>query len=142
VALICDTGPLYAAMDEADEDHAVCVELIAQRTEQLVVPSPVLVELEWLASSRLGPLVFDAFLADVEDGTVRVIDLTPADYRRVRELTRHYSDLPLGFVDASVLAITERLQEPKLATLDHRHFRVVRPRHVGTLALLPEELRR
>ena len=29
MALICDTGPLYAAMDRADTDHASCAEVIA-----------------------------------------------------------------------------------------------------------------
>jgi predicted nucleic acid-binding protein len=129
-------------MDEADQDHNVCAELISRRMEQLVVPAPVLVELDWLASSRLGPQAFESFLADVEDGIVRVVDLTRADYRRVRELCARYRDLPLGFVDAAVLAVTERMQEPKLGTLDHRHFRVVRPRHVASLLLLPEEAQR
>jgi uncharacterized protein len=36
------------------------------------------------------------------------------------------------------LAVVERLNEPKLATLDHRHFRMLRPRHVDALTLLPE----
>jgi hypothetical protein len=40
-------------------------------------------------------------------------------------------------VDASVLALVERLGEDKLATLDHRHFSVIRPAHVEALALLP-----
>ena len=43
----------------------------------------------------------------------------------------------IGFVDAAVLAIAERLNEPKLATLDHRHFAMLRPRHVEALSLLP-----
>ena len=43
----------------------------------------------------------------------------------------------IGFVDAAVLAIVERLHEPKLATLDQRHFRTIRPRHVRALKLLP-----
>lgn len=126
-------------MDEADQDHAVCADLISRRTEQLVVPAPVLVELEWLVSSRLGAQALDRFLADVEDGIVRIVDLTGADYRRVRELCSRYRDLPLGFVDAAVLALTERMGEPKLVTLDYRHFRVVRPHHVSSLVLLPEE---
>jgi predicted nucleic acid-binding protein len=60
------------------------------------------------------------------------------DYRRVRELCDRYSDADIGFVDAAVLAITERLKEPKLATLDRRHFGVLRPLHVEALRLLPE----
>lgn len=48
-----------------------------------------------------------------------------------------YVDLKVGFVDCTVLAVTERFGEPKLATLDHRHFGVMRPRHVDALELLP-----
>ena len=46
----------------------------------------------------------------------------------------------IGFVDAAVLAVTERLGEPKLATLDHRHFGTLRPRHVDALRLLPRDV--
>jgi predicted nucleic acid-binding protein len=52
-------------------------------------------------------------------------------------LLKTYADLKVGFVDCAVLAATERLGEPKLATLDHRHFGVMRPRHVEALELLP-----
>jgi len=55
----------------------------------------------------------------------------------VEELLDIYADLRVGFVDAAVLAVTERLRETKLATLDHRHFSVMRPRHVDALELLP-----
>ena len=59
------------------------------------------------------------------------------DYERVAELMQEYADLRVGFVDASVLAIVERLGESKLATLDVRRFTVMRPRHVKALTLLP-----
>ena len=51
-----------------------------------------------------------------------------------------YADLPLGAVDASVIAVAERVGASEVATLDRRHFSVVRPRHVGAFALLPEWL--
>lgn len=137
MALICDTGPLYAAMDRADADHQACAKLLAETDETLVVPAPVIVELDWLATSRLGPEPFTAFLADVEDEAVAVVDLTLDDFVRVRELLGHYADLHLGFVDAAVLAIVERRREKKLATLDHRHFGALRPSHVEALELLP-----
>lgn len=41
-------------------------------------------------------------------------------------------------VDAAVFAIVERMNEPKVATLDHRHFDLLRPRHVDALTLLPD----
>jgi hypothetical protein len=104
----------------------------------LLVPAPVLVELEWLASSRLGPQPFASFLADVEAGEVTVVDLSRADYIRIRALLDRYADLKLGFVDAAVVAVVERLKERKLATLDHRHFATIRPSHTEALELLPQ----
>jgi len=137
LALICDTGPLYAALDRSDADHHVCAALIAEASEPIAVPAPVVVELEWLASSRVDPRAFLAFLADVEAHRVRVVELERPDYVRIGQLLERYIDLPLGFVDAAVLAVVERFRERRLVTLDHRHFSVVRPRHVASLELLP-----
>jgi predicted nucleic acid-binding protein len=124
-------------MDRSDSDHEVCAALLAGANEPLLVPAPVVVELDWLAGNRLGPGPFSAFLADVEDESITIVELVRADYGRVRELLERYVDLNLGFVDAAVMAVVERLGERKLATLDHRHFGTVRPRHADALALLP-----
>lgn len=51
---------------------------------------------------------------------------------RMRSVVKTY-----GSGDAAVLALVERLNEPKLATLDHRHFSTMRPRHVEALVLVP-----
>jgi predicted nucleic acid-binding protein len=56
---------------------------------------------------------------------------------RIAELVAGYRDLPLGTVDASVIVVAERLGATEVATLDRRHFSVVRPRHEVALALLP-----
>ncbi len=138
MALIIDTGPLYASLDAADPDHQACAQLLESTNEPLVIPSPVLVEAEWLATSRIGPDGFDPVLASVEEGSLGVIDLQRTDWARVRELCRQYLDLPLGLVDASMVAVAERLDETKVATLDHRHFTVVRPSHTHALTLLPD----
>jgi hypothetical protein len=46
----------------------------------------------------------------------------------------------MGFADAAVLAIVERLNKPKLATLDRRQFSIMRPRHVEAFGLLPASI--
>jgi hypothetical protein len=46
---------------------------------------------------------------------------------------------PGGTADASVIAVAERLGVIEIATIDRRHFTVVRPRHVETFTLLPEQ---
>lgn len=137
MALIVDTGPLFASMDRSDPDHRVCRDLLASAPRPLLVTVPVLVEVEWLALSRLGPTAFDAVLASVADGGLTLAELGPEDWRRIRELCAAYADLPLGIVDASVIALAERLEERVVATLDRRHFSVVRPRHVPALGIVP-----
>ena len=137
MALICDTGVIYAAIDEYDVHHDTCAALVADPPEELAVPAPVIVELEWLVTGRMKFDQFDGFLQSIELGAVRVVDLERGDYTRVRELCRRYEDLPLGLVDASVVTLAERLGERRVATLDHRRFTVVRPRHVAAFELVP-----
>lgn len=138
MALILDTGPLYATLDRDDAAHRICRRLVEAANEPLVVPSPVLVEVDYWIQQRLYPSVLVALLDDIAAGAYVVEDLLPGDYGRVREVCDRYADADIGFVDAAVLAIVERLNEPKLATLDRRHFGLLRPRHVDAFRLLPE----
>jgi len=137
MALILDTGPLYASLDRSDADHAACRALIESADEPLVIPAPVLVEVDYWIHRRLHAGALVALLADVEAGAYVVADLMTTDYARVRELCDRYADGDIGFVDAAVLAIVERLNESKLATLDRRHFGILRPRHRDSIELLP-----
>ena len=138
MALIVDTSVLFAALDRADREHARCRALLESSGEALVLPAPVLPELDYLVARSLGRGVTVRVLRDVEAGALLVEDLRVSDHGRVAELVDRYDDLGVGFVDAAVLAVVERLGEPKLATLDRRHFPVMRPRHVEALRLLPE----
>jgi predicted nucleic acid-binding protein len=137
MALILDTGPLYASLDRSDQDHVACRALIEAADEPLVIPAPVLIEVDYWIQQRLGPGALVALLADIESGAYVVADLTLDDYARIRELCDRYADADIGFVDAAVLAVVERLGEPKLATLDRRHFGLLRPRHRDSIDLLP-----
>jgi predicted nucleic acid-binding protein len=135
VALIVDTGPLVALLDATDPDHERCADLLQRSTEPRVVPVCVLVEVEYLL--RPWPEAFAALLADVEAGGIELLDLPARWLLRAGELVDRYRDLPLGLVDATVVAATEMLREAKVATLDHRRFTVVRPAHTAALTLLP-----
>ena len=138
MALILDTGPLYASLDRGDADHVRCRELIESTTEALVVPAPVVVEVDYLLRSRGHAGAMLLLLDDITLGAYGIEDLLLRDYHRVRTLCDRYAGSDIGFVDAAVLAVVERLGEPKLATLDHRHFGMLRPRHVDALRFLPE----
>jgi hypothetical protein len=97
------------------------------------VPAPVLVELDHFVPAS----AFRAFLADVRRSAFVVEPLDSSDYDRVGELLETYADLRLGFVDAAVLVVAERLGEGRVASLDHRHLGVVRLRGGRALELLP-----
>jgi predicted nucleic acid-binding protein len=136
LALVVDSGVLYAMLDADDGAHERCTSLLKGAREPRVVPAPVLSEVDWLCG-RLHRKVFTQVLGQIDAGALVVEDLFPEDYRRAATLLNTYADLRVGFVDAAVLAVVERLREPKLATLNSRHFSVMRPRHVEALELLP-----
>jgi hypothetical protein len=77
------------------------------------------------------------FLGDLAAGAFSIDPVPAADWLRIAELVSQYRDLPLGTVDASVVAAAERLGITELATVDRRHFGVVRPSHAEAFTLLP-----
>lgn len=134
--LVTDTSVVYAALHRDERHHRSCASLLAS-ISPVVLPAPVITEATLLSLSRSRPRAADALLRSVVDGTVAVVDLQARDYARVRELIARYVDLRLSFVDASVVAIAERLQETTIATLDRRHFSVVQPLHCEAFTLVP-----
>ena len=138
--IVCDTGPLVAAALSNDADHAACVRLLTDMHaagRDLLVPATVTAEVGYLLAREAGARVESLFLRSLADGDFAPVDLTAADYARMAELVHTYGDLPLGTTDASVIAVAERLKLTDVATLDRRHFTVVRPSHVNSLTLLP-----
>ena len=77
------------------------------------------------------------FLGELAAGNLTLEPVHAADLLRMAELVARYHDLPLGSIDASVIAAAERLGITDIATLDRRHFGIIRPRHTETLNLLP-----
>lgn len=133
---IVDSGPLYAIIDAADEDHAVSREVLNRDELELVIPTLVVAEVSYLVGTRLGPGVEGRFLRSLSE--VEVESPAVDDWSRIAQLVDEYSDLPLGGTDASVVALAERLDTDVIVTLDRRHFSVVRPRHCAAFTLLPE----
>jgi predicted nucleic acid-binding protein len=137
VTLILDTGPIVAALNAQDPDHERCAALLAD-ADDLLIPTPILVEVDYWLIRLGGAQVWVDFVADIIRGAYRIAHPTEADLARAAELESTYHDLDLGLVDASIVALCERLDQTTVATLDRRHFSVVRPRHCARLALLPE----
>jgi len=135
--ILVDTGPLVALAAPNDPDHHACVQLLQKHGSELHVPAMVIAETSYMIETLLGSAAEEAFLRVFETRRLIAVDATPEDYGRMADLVRKYRDLPLGTADASVVALAERLGVSEVATLDHRHFRVVRPGHVDAFTLLP-----
>jgi uncharacterized protein len=96
----------------------------------------VITEVTYLLATRLGVEAEVRFLADLAEGNLIAEPVVAGDWLRIAELVARYRDLPLGTADASVVAAAERLGVSQVATLDRRHFTVVRPAK-GSFTILP-----
>jgi uncharacterized protein len=135
---IIDTGPVVAALDRSDRYHQACVRLIAETPGTLLLPVPVLVEAAQLAHARLGVAAEAALTESVAaEDQFTLTSPTESELARAAVLMRQYADLRIGLVDACVIALAERHGATQIATLDRRHFTVVRPQHVVAFTLLP-----
>jgi hypothetical protein len=114
-----------------------CAALLSSDPGPLVVPALVLAEVAHFIERRLGTRVELRFLEDLAAGAFVVEPPRAPDWIRVAELVARYADARLGMVDASVVAAAERLGITRIATLDRRHFGIVRPAHVDLFDVVP-----
>lgn len=138
MSLVLDTGPIIALLNTGDPDHRRCLDLVSTTGEDLVIPSPVMVEVDYWCRKLLGSEVAEVLADDIISGAYRWFELDTAAMRRAVEIGRQYRDLDLGFVDAAVVATCELLDEDRVVSLDRRLFSIVRPAHRPSLRVLPE----
>lgn len=135
--VVADTGAIYALIDASDHWHAPVEDWWRRNRAEVVLPAPILSEVAYLLQTRIGAAAEEAFVQAIADAEFVVESLDDEDYPRIADIMRSYSDFPLGFVDASVVAVAERLVARDVLTTDRRHFGVVRPKHARALTLLP-----
>ena len=137
--VLADTGPLVAAANRRDEAHQLAAALVAELGRDLIVPSPVLGEVDHLLRARVGTHAARLFLDAVAKGSHEVGYLTPDLLRRAVAIDARFAALDLGIVDGSVMAFAERHELPVL-TFDFEDFRAAPPR-VGLWQLVIDESR-
>jgi hypothetical protein len=139
MALVCDTGGIYALYDADDANHDAVKAVVEGEPGPLFVPMVLLAEIDYLLSQRLGVDATLDFLASLASKAFTLVEPTSDDLIRCRELIRQYDDLPLGLADASVIAAAERLRLRRILTLDRRHFRIVKSSVFDHFILLPAD---
>jgi predicted nucleic acid-binding protein len=135
VPLLVDTGVLYALADRKDRWHRRCVEFIRTERERLLVPVCVLPEVTYLLHTRLGAGAEQAFVRALSARELDIESLKDADVNRADALLERHPEI--GFVDATIVAVAERLKLRRLATTDRGHFSRITPAHVPAFELVP-----
>lgn len=122
MSVLLDTGIVYAYYDRSDRWHERASRVVQREARGLILPAPVIPEIDHLLGQRLGARSRHVFYAGIIEGYYLVADLPRGAYERVADLNRQFEDLDLGFVDAAVVALAEALDLPRVATTDRRHF--------------------
>jgi predicted nucleic acid-binding protein len=135
---VADTGFVVAIANVKDAAHIRCLS-VYRSLELIYVPQSTLAEAMYLITEDRGNYVAALALDSIiNDEKYRLTPLDNVDLSRTVALLKKYSDSRLDFVDASVIAVAERLTLDTILTLDQRDFRMVRPYHIPAFDLLPE----
>jgi predicted nucleic acid-binding protein len=137
VPVIVDTSALVALVRTSESYHAAVVAAIALEEGSIVIPLTVVVEASQMISSRLGPAAESAWVRGLASGPWAIEPSGAPDLERAAALIDRYRDVDIGFVDATIVAMAERLGAIRIYTLDRRDFGIIRPRHVAAFDLLP-----
>jgi predicted nucleic acid-binding protein len=137
IAVLVDTSALYALTDRGDGAHRSVRTALKREREAVIVPQVVLPEVCYLLNTRGGPPAEKAFLEGLAASDWGLEPLTEADFHRAIALLDAYRDANIGFVDAALVAVAERLGVTRIYTLDRRDFSIIRPTHVERFVVLP-----
>jgi predicted nucleic acid-binding protein len=141
VALVADIGGIYALYDASDRHHRAVRRAVEAEAGPLILPAPVLGELDYLLRTRIGVDAELRLLEGVGNGPLTVEQFTRQDSVRCRALLLKYRELDLGLADASVIAVAERLGVKRILTVDERDFRAVRAADGKAFILVPRDER-
>ena len=122
MSVLLDTGIVYAYYDRSDRWHAKARALLKAEARGLILPTPVIPEIDHLLGARLGDASRLAFYAGITGGHFLATDLPRQGYARVADVNKQFADLSLGFVDAAIVVLADLLGVRRVATTDRRHF--------------------
>ena len=135
--IIADTSALLALFNRSDNAHEIVASFVSTNDESLVVSPFVVAELDYLIATRLGVPAELTAIRELASGAYNLASLTEDDLRTCAEIIAKFDDQAIGVTDASLVVLAQRCATKSILTLDHRHFRVLRPLNGGRFVLLP-----
>jgi uncharacterized protein len=124
--IVLDTSVVLAFMNEDEKHHERVREWMEGVSDGLCTTPLVLAELDYLVSKQGGSAAARALRASFESGAYTV-EWWHSALRETIAAARLYESIDLGLTDASLIALAAHLSTTRIATLDERHFRAVRP---------------
>lgn len=134
--IIADTGFIVALVNNSDQYHET-VKRVYLQYKKIIMPQTVLAEVAYLIRREKGTKSVAFFIKNLSKSNFIPMSLTLEDIERIGEILEEYADSRIDFVDASVMAMAERLKTSIILTLDHRDFRLFRPKHCTAFELRP-----
>jgi uncharacterized protein len=135
--VIVDTSVLLAYFDSAEPANVACTEVIEACPDELVVSPYVIAEVDYLLTTRVGVTAELAVLAELAGGAWELPAFSATDLRSAAKVMQRYSEQPIGVADASNVVLAAHYQTRAIATLDRRHFNVLRPLTGGRFTIVP-----
>ena len=135
--MIVDTSALLAYFDANEPAHRAVASVIDQAADPLVISPYVVAELDYLLLTRHGTRVEQAVLDELSGGAWDLADFGPARLRAATAIVRAYRDVPIGVTDASLIVLASEYRTDRIATLDRRHFSILRLPGGDPVQLLP-----
>jgi len=138
---IADTSALIAFFNETDKHHQAVRGGVAA-TGHLVVSPCVLTELDYLIATRQGPHIARAVLGYVAGRVAAGRWEVPGIGALLLGAHAVLNDYPeIGLADAMNMVLAREFRTDVIATLDYRHFRMVRPLTPhDAFRLLPDDI--
>jgi uncharacterized protein len=138
--IVLDTSVVLALMDARDKQHERARAWIEGVRDGLCTTPLVLAELDYLVPKQGGSAAARALRASFESGAYTVEWWRSALIDTIAA-ARQYESIDLGLTDASLVALAAHLETTRIATLDERHFRAVRPLagKVASFTILPAD---
>src|SRR5438067_1084938 len=103
-AVLLDTGPLFAYLSDADENHVWAVRQFAATEGPLLTCEPVLTEAMFLISHRGGDS--EGLWSFLRRGMIKVVFELEAEFESVAALMRRYSNVPMDLADGCIVRMT------------------------------------
>ncbi|MCL4872000.1 MAG: PIN domain-containing protein [Anaerolineae bacterium] len=135
--VLVDTSGFFALLDRSSREHSAIVQLTQKSNYQLILPITILPEACYLILTRMGHAAMRRVLSELSYQSPPLETIQFTDLAKISGILQQYADAELDFVDASIIALAERLNITHILTLDRRDFSLIKPEHCDAFILLP-----